>query len=149
MPVAWPNDGNVRRDDGKPMAERTYKRHGALMLDKHATWPDGSISTDAGIMEMDEREKSGRLKYARQLSDLLEERRMYHRKDDGSGQIVKQKDDLISALRIAIMMKRRAQAVQLGSKAGIGRGMAPRMVHPVWISTRLPAAKSLTVRCWH
>jgi phage terminase large subunit-like protein len=119
VPVAWPNDGNIRRDDGKPMADH-YKRHGLRMLDTHATWPDGSVSTEAGIMEIDEREKSGRLKYARQLSDILEERRMYHRKDDGSGNIVKQKDDLISALRIAIMTKRLARAVALG------RGVAPQ-----------------------
>jgi hypothetical protein len=51
---------------------------------------------------------------------LLDERRMYHRKDDGSGKIVKQMDDLISALRVAIMMKRAARAVQLGSRAGGG-----------------------------
>jgi phage terminase large subunit-like protein len=113
VPVAWPVDGNVRRDDGKPMADH-YKRHGLKMLPSHATWPDGSVSTEAGILEMDEREKSGRLKYARQLSDILEERRFYHRKD---GQIVKLKDDLISALRTAIMAKREARAVQLGGKA--------------------------------
>lgn len=112
VPVAWPNDGNVRRDDGKPMADH-YKRHGLKMLSSHATWPDGSVSTEAGILEMDEREKSGRLKYARHLSDILEERRFYHRKD---GQIVKLKDDLISALRVAIMTKRDARAVPLGSK---------------------------------
>jgi phage terminase large subunit-like protein len=110
VPVAWPNDGNVRRDDGKPMADH-YKRHGAMMLDKHATWPDGSISTEAGVLEIDEREKSGRLKYARHLSDLLEERRMYHRED---GKIVKMRDDLLSALRTAIMMKRHARQVQIG-----------------------------------
>jgi phage terminase large subunit-like protein len=111
VPVAWPVDGNVRRDDGKPMADH-YKRHGVPMLPGHATWPDGSVSTEAGILEMDEREKSGRLKYANTLTDLLEERRLYHRKD---GQIVKLKDDLLSALRTAIMMKRAARQVQLGS----------------------------------
>lgn len=110
VPWAWPNDGNVRRDDGKPMADH-YKRHGLQMLSSHATWPDGSISTEAGVLEMDEREKSGRLKYANHLSDLLEERRMYHRKD---GQIVKLRDDLLSALRVAVMMKRHARQVQLG-----------------------------------
>jgi hypothetical protein len=66
------------------------------------------VSTEAGILEMDEREKSGRLKVARHLSDYLEERRFYHRKD---GQIVKLKDDLMSAVRIAIMAKRFARAV--------------------------------------
>ena len=124
LPVAWPNDGNVRRDDGKPMADH-YKRHGLHMLDRHATWPDGSVSTEAGILEMDEREKSGRLKYARHLTDLLEERRLYHRKD---GQIVKLKDDLISALRVAVMMRRHARQVPLGP--GGARGSAPRRSGP-------------------
>jgi phage terminase large subunit-like protein len=123
VPWAWPNDGNVRRDDGKPMADH-YKRHGVMMLDHHATWPDGSVSTEAGVLEMDEREKSGRLKYAKHLADLLEERRLYHRKD---GQIVKLRDDLLSALRVAIMMKRFARQVQLGPNrpqrvTGLARG---------------------------
>jgi hypothetical protein len=82
------------------------------MLDVHATWPDGSISTEAGILEWDERERTGRLKVARHLNEWLEERRFYHRKD---GQIVKIKDDLMSATRFALMMKRYAKAVTLGS----------------------------------
>lgn len=120
-PVAWPVDGNVRRDDGKPMADH-YKRHGAKMLPSHATWPDGSVSTEAGILEIDEREKGGRIKYANTLTDLLEERRLYHRKD---GQIVKIKDDLLSALRVAIMMKRSAKQVPLGPEASGGRATNP------------------------
>src|SRR5882672_12870431 len=89
-----------------------YKKHGLKMLDHHATWPDGSVSTEAGIEEIDEREKTGRLKYAAHLSDLLEERRFYHRKD---GKIVKMKDDIMSALRICIMARRFARAVPLGA----------------------------------
>ena len=111
VPVAWPIDGNIRRDDGKPMADH-YKRHGVDMLPSHATWPDGSVSTEAGVLEIDEREKSGRIKYARTLTDLLEERRLYHRKE---GKIVKLRDDLISALIRAVMAKRFARQVQLGS----------------------------------
>jgi hypothetical protein len=114
VPVAWPRDGTNRQADGQPLAAH-YKRHGLRILDQHATWPDGSVSTEAGILEMDEREKSGRLKVARHLSDYLEERRFYHRKD---GQIVKIKDDLMSAARIAIMMKRFGKAV------GLGRGVS-------------------------
>ncbi len=121
VPVAWPVDGNIRRDDGKPMADH-YKRHGVKMLPTHATWPDGSVSTEAAIMEIDEREKSGRIKYARTLTDLLEERRMYHRKDDGSGNIVKERDDLISALMRAVMAKRHARQVLLGNYSSSASG---------------------------
>ena len=113
VPVAWPLDGTNRRDDGKPLSDH-YKRCGAKMLSLHATWPDGSISTESGVIEIDERERTGRLKYGAHLSDILEERRFYHRKD---GKIVKLKDDLLSALRTAVMMKREARMVGLGGLA--------------------------------
>jgi phage terminase large subunit-like protein len=117
VPVAWPKDGGDReKGSGEPL-KTLYKKQDLVMLPEHATWPDGSISTEAGILEMDDREKSGRLKYAKHLSDALEERRFYHRKD---GQIVKLKDDLMSAIRTGIMMKRYARAVTLGGKRAQG-----------------------------
>ena len=82
------------------------------MLDVHATWPDGGVSTEAGIMEIQDRMTSGRFKVAAHLTQWFEEFRMYHRKD---GQIVKERDDLMSATRIGVMMKRFAKQVQLGS----------------------------------
>ena len=122
VPVAWPQDGTQRRDDGKPLADH-YKRNGLKMLPGHATWPDGGISTEAGILEMDEREQSGRLKVAAHLSDYFEERRFYHRKN---GEIVKVKDDLMSACRVGIMAKRFARQVLLGGsvaqRVGDGTG---------------------------
>jgi phage terminase large subunit-like protein len=113
VPVAWPHDGSVRgdRNTGQTVAQQ-FRAQGLLMLPTHATWPDGGFSTEAGLMEWNERENTGKLKVARHLSDWLEERRFYHRKD---GQIVKLKDDLMSATRIALMMKRAARAVNLGS----------------------------------
>jgi phage terminase large subunit-like protein len=112
VPVAWPKDaGDREKSSGEPIS-KLYKSEGLLMLPDQATWPDGSVSTEAGIMEWNEREQTGRLKVAAHLSEWLEERRFYHRKD---GQIVKIKDDLMSATRIALMMKRFARQVQLGS----------------------------------
>jgi hypothetical protein len=111
VPVAWPKDaGNRDQGTGTPIS-KLYRAQGMKMLDNHATWPDGSVSTEAGIMEWDERERTGRLKVAAHLSDWLEERRLYHRKD---GQIVKLRDDLMSATRVGLMMKRHARQVQLG-----------------------------------
>jgi phage terminase large subunit-like protein len=122
VPVAWPKDAGDRdRGTGEPIS-KLYKAQGLKMLDQHAHWPDGhgghSMSTEAGLLEWDERERTGRLKVASHLSDWLEERRFYHRKD---GQIVKIKDDLLSATRIGIMMKRFARAVQLGGMADAQR----------------------------
>jgi phage terminase large subunit-like protein len=104
--VAWPQDGTQRRDDGKPLADH-YKRQGLRMLEGHAKWPDGSISTEAGIFEMHERMTTNRFKVARSLmlGPWGEEFRMYHRNEDGVD-IVKVKDDLMSATRIAVMAKR-------------------------------------------
>ena len=110
--VAWPQDGNQRDKGSLEQIAAQYRGHGLAMLPNHATWPDGSVSTEAGVMEMDERFATGRLKVASHLSMFFEEFRLYHRKD---GLIVKLKDDILSALRTAIMMKRFATAVALGN----------------------------------
>jgi len=111
VPVAYPKDGADReKGSGEPLAD-LYKKQDLIMLSEHATWPDGGLSTEAGILEMDDRMKSGRFKVAAQLSEFFEEYRFYHRKD---GQIVKIKDDIMSACRVAVMMKRFGRAVSLG-----------------------------------
>lgn len=114
VPVAWPHDGTHRDKGSGKQISTLYKELGVRMLPDHATWPDGGYSVEAGITEIDEREKGGRIKYASHLSDLLEERRFYHRKD---GLIVKIKDDIMDAVRTAIMMKRFSKTVTLGSKS--------------------------------
>lgn len=116
VPVAWPHDGHIRdKRSGEPLS-KLYKAEGLLMLPEHAQWEQGGISTEAGILEWDQRERNGKLKVAKHLTDWLEERRFYHRKD---GQIVKLKDDLMSATRIAIMQKRSAKQVLLGGRRPI------------------------------
>lgn len=118
VPVAWPQDG-TQRDKGslEPLAKQ-YKAHGLRMMPSHATFADGSNSTEAGIEEMRERMETGRFKVAAHLSDWFEEFRLYHRKD---GLIVKLRDDLMSATRVAIMAKRFGRAVALGGASGTGR----------------------------
>ena len=111
VPVAWPRDGTERDShSGEPLAS-IYKKHGLHMLPEHATWPEGGLSTYAGVKEMDERMKTGRFKVANHLSEFFEEYRNYHYKD---GKIVKNRDDILSAIRTAIMMKRFARSVPLG-----------------------------------
>ena len=104
--VAWPHDGTAReKGSGEPLAA-LYRREGLKMLGEHATHADGGYSTEAGIMEMLTRMRDGRFKVAAHLVDWFEEFRSYHRKD---GQIVKVNDDLLSATRIAVMMRRSAR----------------------------------------
>ena len=73
------------------------------MLFQHAQFEDGTNGVEAGITDMYERMETGRWKVFAHLADWFEEFELYHRKD---GLIVKLNDDLISASRYALMMKR-------------------------------------------
>lgn len=111
IPVAWPHDG-LQHDKGSgiQLAEQ-YRAAGVNMLGEKATHApafgqregEGGFGLEAGISEMLERMETGRWKVFNHLADWLAEFRLYHR--DG-GQIVKKRDDAISASRIAMMMKR-------------------------------------------
>ena len=56
-------------------------------------------------MDMLDRMQTGRFKVFANLDDWFGEFRLYHRKD---GKVVKKSDDLLSATRYALMMKRKA-----------------------------------------
>ena len=84
-----------------------YAKAGVRMLKDRATFEDGSNGVEAGLLDMLERMQTGRWKVFSHLEDWFQEFRLYHRKD---GKIVKLKDDLMSASRYALMMKRKAIA---------------------------------------
>lgn len=107
---AWPHDG-LQHDKGSGVQlKEQYVNQGLKMLGERATFDDErSNGVEAGIAEMLMRMQSGRLKIFSHLGELLEELRMYHRKD---GKIVKEYDDLIDALRYAMMMIRYAQPIR-------------------------------------
>lgn len=113
VPVAWPHDGGSREKGSGEAIQLMYKKQGLRMCSDHATFEDGGYSTEAGIMEMDDRFKTGRLKVAAHLSEWFSEYNDYHRKD---GLIVKVRDDIMSATRVGIMAKRMAKPVMLGGK---------------------------------
>jgi hypothetical protein len=100
---AWPADG-LQHDRGSDVRlAELYRLQGLLMLSEHATFEDGSMGVEAGIFEMLERMQTGRWKVFRHLADWFEEFRVYHRRN---GKLVKLADDLISASRYAMMMRR-------------------------------------------
>lgn len=109
LPWAWPHDG--KQSGGKfdaqdqKQLQAIYKKHGLAMLFQHAQFEDGTNGVEAGITDMYERMETGRWKVFAHLADWFEEFELYHRKD---GLIVKLNDDLISASRYALMMKRYA-----------------------------------------
>jgi phage terminase large subunit-like protein len=104
---AWPRDGRRETLEGAGIAlMKQYKAQGLDMLHEHAQFEDGSVSVEAGIMDMLDRMKTGRFKVFSHLLDWLEEFRLYHRKD---GRVVKEGDDLMAATRYAVMMLRYAR----------------------------------------
>lgn len=119
VPVAWPHDGWGREKGSGEAIQLLYKKQGLKMLPEHATFEDGGYSTEAGIMELDERMKQGRFKVASHLSAWFDEYRDYHRKD---GLIVKTNDDILSATRIAIMAKRFGRQAALGGSKPMQTG---------------------------
>jgi phage terminase large subunit-like protein len=114
IPVIWPMDGRqADKGSGKSLTEQ-YRAEGVNMTREHFTNPPqqgqkdhtGGISVEAGIQEMYTRFQTNRLKIFNNQGRLLEEMRMYHRKD---GKIVAKNDDVISAMRYAVMSVRRAR----------------------------------------
>lgn len=116
LPWAWPHDGNNDTAAGKNLATQ-YREQGLKMLPERATFEDGSNGVEAGLMEMLDRMQTGRWKVHRTCVEWIEEFRLYHRKD---GKVVKERDDVISASRYALMMKRQAIA-QPKKYAGVNR----------------------------
>lgn len=104
LPWAWPHDGNNDTAAGTNLATQ-YRDQGLGMLHERATFEDGSNGVEAGLMEMLDRMETGRFKVFSTVHEFFEEMRLYHRKD---GKVVKERDDLISATRYAVMMKRYA-----------------------------------------
>jgi phage terminase large subunit-like protein len=127
--VSWPHDGSKRESDLDTITSN-YRREGLYMLPTHATFTDGSISTEAGILEMQERMATGRFRVRAHLADWFDEYRSYHR--DKEGRLVKVRDDLLSATRIAVMAKRFARPGPIGpGTAGVGRRVMPAQARNV------------------
>lgn len=99
----WPHDGHQHDKSSGDQLAASYRAQGLKMHTEHATHQAGGYGLEAGIMDMLDRMKTGRFKVFASLGDWFEEFRLYHRKD---GQIVKKRDDLLSATRIGLMMKR-------------------------------------------
>ena len=103
LPWAWPHDGLQHdKGSGEQLAAQ-YKAQGLNMLPMRATFEDGSNGLEAGVAQMMDRMQTGRLKVFSTLTQWFEEFNLYHRKD---GLIVKEADDLLSATRYAMMMRR-------------------------------------------
>jgi hypothetical protein len=114
MPWAWPRDGTRDTLEGAGIAlARQYRELGMKMMAEHAQFPDGSVSVEAGLMQMFDRMQTQRFKVFDHLNDWFEEFRLYHRVD---GKVVKLRDDLLSATRYGVMMIRHSKVEPLAMR---------------------------------
>ena len=91
-----------------PLKEQ-YADAGLDMIFNHAQFEDGTLSVEAGLMEMADRMRGDRWKVFKGQNDSwLEEYRLYHR--DVDGRVVKENDDAVSASRYAMMMRRHGRS---------------------------------------
>lgn len=110
IPVAWPKDG-LQTDKGSGLQlARIYHDEGLHTLTEHAQFPDKrGTFVEPGLIEMQQRMDTGRFKVARNLTEWIDEYRMYHRVD---GKVVMLNEDLICSTRYAVMMLRYALSRQ-------------------------------------
>jgi hypothetical protein len=67
---AWPKDGKRETLEGVGIAlAQQFRTQGLKMLHEHAQFLDGSVSTEAGLMDMLTRMQTGRFKVLRHLND--------------------------------------------------------------------------------
>jgi phage terminase large subunit-like protein len=109
VPVAWPHDGSTHdKGSGLPLAGQ-YKAYNANMLPRHAVnHGTNHFNVEPALEELRAAWYAGTMTIAPHNAELIEELRHYHR--DENFKIVKQRDDLISALRYAYMMRRSGKA---------------------------------------
>ena len=121
IPIAWPHDGLKEDPKSGVTIAQQYREEGLtnLLPEKFSNPPapgqkegQGGNGVEAGIFEMNERMETGRLKVFSNLNDWFEEKRQYHRKHNentGRYEIVRLREDLMSASRYAVQSLRFAR----------------------------------------
>ena len=110
FPWAWPHDGWIKDKSSGIQVAHLFKQEGLNMMSEHAQFPDErKMGLEAGVMEMLSRMTTGRWKVFSPCQGWLEEFRLYHRK---GGDIIKDFDDLLSASRYGMMMRRYGRQIE-------------------------------------
>lgn len=112
IPVAWPRDGMNDTAVGPQLAGQ-YRDEDVAMLNDFAQFEEtgiestedrtSKVSVEAGLQEILTRMATGRLRVFETCQDWFEEKAIYRRE---KGKIVKKVDDLMDAMRYAVMMLR-------------------------------------------
>jgi phage terminase large subunit-like protein len=118
IPISWPHDGHARQKAGAgDELVVTYRRDLKLpMLAQHAQWPEGGYETERAVNELSNRISTGRFKVFTTMRAWFEEYLQYHR-DEKTFQLVKVRDDLLSATFKGLMDLRHARPGAIGPTA--------------------------------
>jgi hypothetical protein len=120
VPIAFPHDGNVHEKGSGIALADVYRRLGAPMLGKHAENQGGGFHLEPAIEDMCGYMKRGCFTIASHMSELAEEILNFHRDEDYK--VVKLRDDLISAVRYAFMMRRQGKPLDVCEPYGRAPG---------------------------
>jgi hypothetical protein len=129
VPTAWPHDGlqHEKGRDGGTIQMQHYDSAGFKMLPTHAKWPAGGNAVEAGIFEINDLMRKGKLKIFKGLRSILDEVLQYHR--DEKGKIVKSNDDCLDAMRYAFMMRR--FSIRIGDVGVSQKIFIPPVIKPM------------------
>ena len=105
LPIAYPHDAHTHdKGSGETLASQ-YRALGLRMMGHHArNHGTNNYAVEPALEEIRSLMYGGRLHIAGYNHELVDEMRNYHRDQDF--RLVKQRDDLVSAFRYAVMMKR-------------------------------------------
>lgn len=111
LPFAWGLEGlQTKLSDNPEQTQKIFRKHGLTMLNEHATFANGGVGVERGLIEILELMESGRFKVFSTCRRWFEEKSTYHRKrksEGGVAVVVKVGDDLMDATRYAWMMHRK------------------------------------------
>jgi hypothetical protein len=121
IPISRPHDGHTHEKGSRRSLASIYLNLGAPMLGKHAVNRGGdNYHVEPAIEEMIGYMKRSQFVIANHMSEFGEEILQYHRDEDYK--IVKLRDDLISAVRYAFMMRREGRLLEACESYGQAPG---------------------------
>lgn len=123
-PVAWGAAENQGTGGAPQTYAQLFKGLGLNMLREHAQFKTGGYALEPSLDQIEQMMAGGKLKIHRKCHDLFEEIQGYER-DENTGKPIPLRDDLIAALRYAVLMMRYAKVLdpERPRHGGIYRGV--------------------------
>lgn len=124
-PLVFPHDVDIT-EKGTGKTVRYYYETAGITNGIDFKNPDGSLSVEAGILDLNQRMRDGRFKVFSDCFNFFREKGLYHRME---GKIVKKNDDVIDATRYgsAMIIKHGVSISGIIHKPKVKKAMAGKM----------------------